>query len=64
MAATKAAEAKAIIKFTRDYEVQDERAGTDDAERYRKGQRKSFALSSAEHFVSRGAAVYVRGKKA
>lgn len=54
-------EPKAIIKFTCDYEVQDERAGTKDAERYEKGQRKSLVLSSARHFVNRGAATYVKG---
>ena len=54
-------QAKPVIKFTVDYEVQDERAGTDEAERYQKGQRRSMAAASAEHFVSRGLAVYVKG---
>lgn len=51
----------AVVEFTRDYEVQDERAGTEDAESYKKGKRKSMPVSSAQHFVSRGAAVYVKG---
>lgn len=46
-----------IIKFTRDYEVQDEKAGTEDATFFKKGLRKKFPLKSAEHFISRGAAV-------
>lgn len=50
---------KKIIKFTRDYVVQDERVGTDDEEAYKKGQRKSFEEGSAEHFVSRGVAEYM-----
>ncbi|ETX26473.1 hypothetical protein [Roseivivax isoporae] len=53
-----------IVKFVRDHVVQDERAGTAEEERYTKGQRKSFPIRSAEHFVSRGSAVYVRGGKA
>lgn len=51
---------KQIIKFTRDYEVQDENAGTDKAEIYKKGLRKAFEPASAEHFVSRGVAEYVK----
>ena len=52
--------AKRIIEFVENYEVQDEHAGTKDAERYKKGQRKSMVTSSAEHFVRRGLAVYVK----
>lgn len=53
---------KQTVKFVRDYEVQDERAGTPDAEKYRKGQRAALSASSAKHFVARAAAVYI-GKK-
>ncbi|ETX26608.1 hypothetical protein [Roseivivax isoporae] len=48
-----------IIKFVRTHVVQDDRVGTPEEERYTAGQRKSFPLRSAAHFVSRGAAVYV-----
>ena len=51
---------KMIIKFTANYTVDDERAGTDQEESYQKGQRKSFEAASAEHFVSRGVAEYVK----
>ena len=54
-----AASGRKIVKFLRDYVVDDERRGTEEEERYAKGQRKSFPEASAEHFVSRGAAVYV-----
>lgn len=54
-----AKEKKHIIKFTRDYTVQDERVGTAEEETYKKGMRKAFPLASAKHFVSRGAAEYV-----
>lgn len=53
--------AKPVVEFTTDYEVQDERAGTEEAERYKAGQRQAMEAASAEHFVSRGAAVYVKG---
>lgn len=49
-----------IIKFTENYEVQDEHAGTSDATKYKKGQRKSFPDASAHHFISRGVAHLVK----
>lgn len=51
---------KQVVKFTRDYEVQDEKAGTDQATRYKKGQRVSLPLASAEHFLNRSVAEIVR----
>lgn len=44
------------VKFLRDYEVADERAGTAQADRYAKGKTYKLAEPSALHFVSRGAA--------
>lgn len=52
---------KPVIKFIEDYTVQDEREGTPDEESYNKGQRKAMEPASAEHFVSRGKAVYLKG---
>lgn len=62
MAGKKTTNPTGTIKFTSDYEVNDERAGTDDAERYAKGQRKSLPLSSCRHFVRRGVAEWVDGR--
>lgn len=45
------------VQFTRDYEVQDERAGTAEAERYKRDQKVTLPMASAQHFMSRGAAV-------
>lgn len=55
-------EKKVCIKFTQDYVVDDERKGTPEEESYKKGQRKFFVPRSAAHFVSRGAAEYVKKK--
>lgn len=54
------AEKKVVVKFTRDYVVDDERKGTADEESYAKGARRALVASSAAHFVSRGAAEYVK----
>lgn len=54
---------KVVVKFTRDYVVQDERAGTPEQESYKKDDRKALLPASAEHFVSRGLAVYVGAAK-
>lgn len=51
------------VKFLSDYEVQDEAAGTADAEKYKSGQRKSMSLASALHFVNRGVAEMLPAKK-
>lgn len=53
------AEIERKVKFVRDYEVADERAGTGQAERYAKGKTYKLAEPSALHFVSRGAAEIV-----
>ncbi len=45
------------VKFTQDYEVQDEKAGTAEATRFKKDQRKKLPLASAKHFIDRGKAV-------
>lgn len=44
------------LKFTEDYEVQNEHRGTDKATAYKKGQKVSFSPASAMHFLSRGVA--------
>jgi hypothetical protein len=46
------------IKFTRDYEVKDHRAGTARAEAYKAGAGKTLPERSAAHFVARGVADY------
>jgi len=51
---------KVVVKFTRDYTVQDEKAGTAEETRFRKGQRVSLPRASATHFIDRGAAVLAR----
>lgn len=51
---------KVGIEFTQDYVVDDERKGTAEEESYEKGQRKFFTQSSADHFVNRDAAVYLK----
>lgn len=51
------------IRFTQDYEVQDEHAGTEKATRFKKGQRKAVAEATARHFLDRGVAEMVRGGK-
>lgn len=45
------------VKFTQDYEVQDEKVGTDEATRFKKAQRIKLPLASAKHFIDRGKAV-------
>lgn len=50
---------KRKIKFVKNHEVQDHRAGTKKATIYKKGSNRSMNERSAAHFVSRGAAVYV-----
>jgi len=47
------------IRFLRDYEVQDENAGTPDAEAYKAGKKTVVSPASASHFISRGAAEMV-----
>lgn len=54
---------KVIVKFVRDYVVDDARKGTQEEEAYSKGQRKSLPETSARHFVDRGIAVYVSTAK-
>lgn len=51
---------KMVVKFTRDYLVQDENVGTSEETRFRKGQRVSLPRASARHFIDRGAAVLAR----
>lgn len=53
---------KIIIKFTKDYTVQDERVGTDEEERYLAGQRRAMTMASAEHFINRGVATRLSQK--
>ena len=50
------------IKFVEDYEVQDEKAGTDEATKYKKGKVVSMNEAAAAHFVRGGRAVYYKGK--
>lgn len=52
------AEITRLIKFTRNYEVRDHRAGTSEAERYKPGQKERLPERSAAHFVARGVAEY------
>lgn len=55
---------KQKVTFVRDYEIQDEHAGTDKATWFREGETKTLTAASAEHFFNRGAAVMARGAKA
>lgn len=54
-------EIKRKVKFLRDYEVQDERAGTAEAEVYKRGKQVALGARSALHFVTRGIAEFVDG---
>lgn len=45
------------IRFVRNYEVQ-----AADGEKYVIGDEREMCAASCEHFVSRGAAVYVKGR--
>lgn len=47
------------VKFDQDYEVRDHRAGTPEAEKYKRGKTVKMVASSAAHFVARGLAHYV-----
>jgi hypothetical protein len=57
-----AAEIKRKIRFTRNYEVKDFRAGTSEAEAYKAGKIYEIAETSAMHFVARGVAELADGK--
>ena len=56
-------EAKNTIKFTEDYEVQDEKRGTKDATFYKAGKKLKCTPETAWHFIRKGVAYDVDADK-